>query len=272
MIKLENCERANSAIRDAFHQLACTGDTSAYIDIDATTSMELSRRIIRQVVAHQHDRPSLVAEIAIEIGAEIIEGARYPGDDLNTVELARRFSTSRTPIREALLLLETQGLIVVPPRRRPRVAASDVELVREVYELRSRLLELAAAHIAAHASEAEIFALRHMIADMDRSKHSLRAFLWSNVVLHDYMTSVGGNRLARKVVESLLLRTLPLRRLSLSQPDRLLRSLDDHKRLLRAIEDRDVDLAVALVRSNHLSALQNVLHALNRDLPFESSS
>ena len=262
MIKGSTGDRVDSAIGDAFHRLASSADTSSPLHVDAATSMELSRRIIRQVVAHQHDRPSLVAEIAIEIGAEIIEGTRQPGDDLNTVELARRFSTSRTPIREALLLLETQGLIVVPPRRRPRVAASDVDLVREVYELRSRLLEMAAAHIAAHASEAEILALRQMIADMERAKHSLRAFLWSNVVLHDYMTSIGGNRLARKVVESLLLRTLPLRTLSLSQPDRLLRSLDDHKLLLRAIEDHDINLAVALVRSNHLSALRNVLHAL----------
>lgn len=265
MIRIESGDTVNSAIREAFHRLACSADTLAPIDVDAPTSMELSRRIVRQVVAQQHDRPSLVAEIAIEIGAEIIEGARHPGDDLNTVDLARRFSTSRTPIREALLLLETQGLIVVPPRRRPRVAPSDVDLVHEIYELRSRLLEMAAAHIAARASETEIILLRQMIADMERAKHSLRAFLWSNVVLHDYMTSIGGNRLARKVVESLLLRTLPLRRLSLAQPDRLLRSLDDHRRLLKAIEDHDADLAIALVRSNHLSALRNVLQALERD-------
>jgi enoyl-[acyl-carrier protein] reductase I len=59
-------------------------------------------KVIRAIVASRHDRPSLVAEIACEIGAEIVEGAIAPGSDLNTVELARRYQTSRTPVREAL--------------------------------------------------------------------------------------------------------------------------------------------------------------------------
>ena len=46
-----------------------------------------------------------------------------PGADLNSVELATRFGTSRTPVREALMLLEKEGLVEIPPRRRPRVCA-----------------------------------------------------------------------------------------------------------------------------------------------------
>ena len=77
--------------------------------------------MVRRTVAEAHDRPSLVTEIACDVGAEILEGIRAPGEDLNSVDLSRRYDTSRTPVREALMLLEKEGLIEVPPRRRPSV-------------------------------------------------------------------------------------------------------------------------------------------------------
>jgi DNA-binding GntR family transcriptional regulator len=67
---------------------------------------------------------------------------------LNSVELARAFQTSRTPIREALMLLAREGLIVVPPRRRPAVLVFALQQVREIYNVRGRLLELVATYIA----------------------------------------------------------------------------------------------------------------------------
>jgi DNA-binding GntR family transcriptional regulator len=73
------------------------------------------------------------AEIACEIGAEIVEGAIAPGSDLNTVELARRYQTSRTPVREALILLENEGLVDIEPRRRPRAHAHSIDEVQEIY-------------------------------------------------------------------------------------------------------------------------------------------
>ncbi len=81
-------------------------------------SFARAEAVVRRIVAERHDRPSLVSRIACGIGAEIIEQTRLPGDDLNSVELSRHYRTSRTPIREALMLLEKEGLVDVPPRRR----------------------------------------------------------------------------------------------------------------------------------------------------------
>jgi DNA-binding GntR family transcriptional regulator len=94
----------------------------------------------------------------------------------------------------------------------------------------------------------------------------LRAFYWSNVAFHDRMTVIGRNRLAKTIIDSLLLRTLPLRRLSLSQPGCIAKSMDDHIRLLRAFEERDVAMATAIIRSNHKTALETVEHALGQSL------
>jgi DNA-binding GntR family transcriptional regulator len=251
---------------------ACTGAQSADtfgVSLPPRASLDLAREIVRGIVADQHDRPSLVAAIAVEIGAEIVEGIREPGSDLNSVDLARNFNTSRTPIREALMLLEREALISIPPRRRPKVMTMDIAQVREIYQVRARLLELAAAHIAAHAGADELEAFRQLIVGMARAQSDVRAFLWCNVAFHDQMTVTGGNRLAKTIVDSLLLRTLPMRRLSLSQPGRVGKSLDDHQRLVRAFEERDVSLATALVRSNHRSALETIerVHGAAADPP-----
>jgi DNA-binding GntR family transcriptional regulator len=189
--------------------------------------------VARAIVAERHDRPSLVANIACEIAAEIIEGLRQPGDDLNSVDLSRRYRTSRTPTREALMLLEKEGLVDIPPRRRPCVASLAMDEVRDIYRARD-----------------------------------LNGYVWANVDFYDRNTQLANNRAVKRILDSLLLRTLRLRRLSLSQPGRLQKSLDDHIRLVKAYEDGDANLAAALIRSNHINALT----ALEKCLPVDEAA
>lgn len=230
-------------------------------------SLARAAAVTRAIVAEHHDRPSLVSNIACEVGAEIIEGMRQPGDDLNSVELSRRYRTSRTPIREALMLLEKEGLVQIPPRRRPRVSVLARGEVREIYRARAALFELIATDVARHAPMEEIASLRKPLADMEQAyrKSDLNGFVWANVDFYDRNTQLANNRTVKRILDSLLLRTLRLRRMSLSQPGRLQHSLDDNARLLKAYEERDANLAAALIRSNHINALA----ALEKCLPDE---
>lgn len=220
-------------------------------------SFARAEAVVHRIVAERHDRPSLVSRIACEIGAEIIEGLRQPGDDLNSVELSRRYRTSRTPIREALMLLEKEGLVDVPPRRRPRGASLAIEEVREIYRARAALFELIAVDVARAATSADIASLQAPLDDMARAHReaSINGFVWANVDFYDRNTQLANNRTVKRILDSLLLRTLRLRRLSLSQPGRMQSSLDDNTRLLKAYQDRDANLAAALIRSNHINAL-----------------
>ncbi|WP_442579788.1 GntR family transcriptional regulator [Mesorhizobium sp. ASY16-5R] len=220
-------------------------------------SWQRAEAIAARLVTDQHDRPSLVSKIAREIAAEIIEDIRRPGDDLNSVELARRYKTSRTPIREALMLLEKEGMVEMPPRRRPRVVNLTIKEIRDIYRARANLLELIAADIAKEASAEEIHSLRVLLGGMEAASktNDITAFFWANVDFHERNTELARNRIVKKIIDSLLLRTLPLRRVGLAQPGRLLKSYEDHERLVRAYEDRDSTLASALIRSNHISGL-----------------
>jgi DNA-binding GntR family transcriptional regulator len=233
----------------------------------ADGALARARDVVRRVVAERHDRPSLVSQIACEIGAQIIGGVLQPGDDLNSVDLARRYKTSRTPIREAVMLLEKEGLVDVPPRRRPRVVRLAIPEIREIYRARAALLELIAADIARAAPAGDIASLRQDLDDMNECYLSgdLESYLWANIAFHDRNTQIAGNRTVKRIIDSLLLRTIPLRRLSLSQPMRLRDSFDDHVRLVKAYEDRDSNLAAALVRSNHMSALATLESCLSHN-------
>ena len=220
-------------------------------------SLAQAKTVIARIVAEGQDRESLVSRIACDVGAEILEGIRNPGDDLNSVELSRTYKTSRTPVREALMLLEKEGLVEVPPRRRPRVMRLSIVEIREIYRVRAALLELIAADVARKVSDQDVADLVHLVEEMGRAhdRHDLSGYVWANVAFHDRNTQLAENRTAKRIIDSLLLRTLPLRRLSLSQGSRLQESLADHTNLVRAYEKHDPYLAAALIRSNHMNAL-----------------
>lgn len=228
----------------------------------SASSLASARKVISRIVAGRHDRPSLVAKIACDIGSEIIQGQFHPGDDLNSVELSRRFKTSRTPIREALVLLEKEGLVDIPPRRRPRVKILTVDEIKDIYEARAALFALMGQAVALHATRQDIVNLEENLAALRKhhKKHDLEAFLWANVNFFDLITQLANNRTIQAILDSLLLRTLPLRRLSLSLPGRMTASLDDATRLVLAFKQRDTNLAAALIQSNHINAL-NALSA-----------
>jgi DNA-binding GntR family transcriptional regulator len=235
--------------------------TASWSNPDWSPSFRNAVETIRRIVAERHDRPSLVSRIACEVGAELIEGVRQEGEDLNSVELAQKYETSRTPVREALMLLEKEGLVDIPPRRRPRVAVLDPKEVTEIYSVRAALFAHVAEGVAVTAAPAQIEELRSILAVMQKAAASgdLDTYLWANVAFYNFLTVVGNNRVAKRIIDSLLLRTLRLRRLSLSLPHRLEKSVANHVQLVDAFADRDAPLAAALIRSNHLHALEALI-------------
>lgn len=194
---------------------------------------------------------SIVDEVIVSIGAAIIEGRLRPGDDLNSVELARSFGSSRTPIREALLTLEREGFVEISAYRRPRVARLTLEDVRELYGLRMQLYAMVCREVVTKADDVDLERLRGLQAALAQAVEddNVDAYFWRNVDFRNAEAAIADNRTLSRVLDSLGLRTLQLRHLSLSLPGRMHRSLADHDRLLRAYEDRDAELAAALSQS-----------------------
>ncbi|MEU3984372.1 GntR family transcriptional regulator [Streptomyces sp. NPDC026672] len=195
--------------------------------------------------------PSIADEIALAVATEIIEGRLSPGDDLNSVELARSFNSSRTPVREALLVLEREGFVEITARRRPRVARLLLREVRELYNLRAELYALVSRAVVQKATEADLETLRaHQRAlEAAAADDDVDRYFWINVQFRNTEADIARDATLRRVLDSLGLRALQLRHLSLAQPGRLGPSVRDHARLLQAYEDRDPELASALTQS-----------------------
>ena len=194
---------------------------------------------------------SLAFAIFREIAIGIVEGRLPPGHEVNSAELAREFSTSRTPVREALLMLEREGLVVIPPRRRPSVSDVALAQVREIYEIRASLYGLVSELVVARASDGGIADLRDWqdMLDRDARAGDVDAYFWHNVGFRNAEAALSGNRELQRRLGALGLQMHRFRHLSLSLPGRLLHSVADHERLVRAYAERDTAMAVAITRS-----------------------
>ncbi|MFD8818113.1 GntR family transcriptional regulator, partial [Streptomyces sp. NPDC059627] len=216
--------------------------------------------VLARLLRLRDRREPLVAQIAEWVGAGIIEGRLAAGQDLNSVDLSRRFDTSRTPVREALMLLEQEGLVEMKARRRPRVAAPSLQDIRDIYQVRRQLLSMLAALLVERATDEEIGELRGRVEKMRglADEGDVDAYFWSHVQLQERMTEIVGNATLKQILDSLALRTLMLRHLSLTRPGRLAYSVDDQERLMQACEERDGELASALIAGATVRALRSV--------------
>ncbi|MFK0107325.1 GntR family transcriptional regulator [Streptomyces sp. NPDC091217] len=216
--------------------------------------------VLARLLRLRDRREPLVAQIAEWVGAGIIEGRLAAGQDLNSVDLSRRFDTSRTPVREALMVLEQEGLVEMKARRRPRVAAPSLQDIRDIYQVRRQLLSMLAALLVERATDDEITELRCRVEKMRglADEGDVDAYFWGHVQLQERMTEIVGNATLKQILDSLALRTLMLRHLSLTRPGRLAYSVDDQERLMQACEERDGELASALIAGATVRALRSV--------------
>jgi DNA-binding GntR family transcriptional regulator len=221
-------------------------------DVAPDRSVEL----VRLLKLSERREPAVV-QVALWVGLGIIEGRLKPGEDLNSVELSHRFNSSRTPVREALMLLESEGLVEIRARKRPRVAAFTPERVREIYYVRQHLLGLVGELVAAAATDEDLASLRSRLTRMeqDAAAGDVDSYFWGHVELQEEMSGIAGNETLKSILDSLALRTLILRHASLAQPGRLAASVSDQLRIYEAIERRDGQLAAMLLERATVAAL-----------------
>jgi DNA-binding GntR family transcriptional regulator len=202
------------------------------------------------------------------IRAAIADGRLEPGRRLKEEELARELGISRTPVREALLVLQTEGLLASAPNRGATVRAYEPEEIEEMYELRA-LLEGHAAHRAALRIEPEDVPRLHQsnarFASLGAADHVLD-LIEENLVFHKIiLEAAGSERLAamvRKVIE------LPLVYKSFFwySADQKLISYHYHQQLAHALEARDAERA-ELIMKEHVFEARDFLIAKLRNVP-----
>jgi DNA-binding GntR family transcriptional regulator len=209
-----------------------------------------NRRSVMLATLRSQQSGSLSQRIFDDTAIAIVEGRLRPGQVLNSVELAKRFATSRTPVREALAELERQGAVIGGPHHRLRVAEADLAQLKHIYELRASLFSLASELIVASVPPRGLAELWTWQAALERDAGSgnVDDYFWHHAGFRLAESRLTGNEELQRIISALALRAMQVTHQSFSLPNRLEQSVADHRRLLRAYEERDASTAIAVNR------------------------
>jgi len=183
---------------------------------------------------------------------EAIDSHAYvPGDRLVESELAERFGVSRTPIREALQRLETQGLLTRDGRSL-MVASLDHTQMAELYVVRGELEGLAARLAARHATPEEVGVLRDMLEKDQTFVNDPAALSRANRRFHKQIHLASHNRFLVQQLDLVHRSMALLATTSIAAEGRPEDTLSEHNVIVTAIENGDGDAADAALR-DHIS-------------------
>lgn len=183
-------------------------------------------------------------------------------DDIRLDErgLAQDFGISRTPVREALAQLESEGFVRSVPRRGIYVVRKSKAEVIEMIEAWAALESMAARLITQAASDEEIAGLRKMFATFENGKHRAHLDEYSdvNIEFHQTIIRLSRNQVLINLAENLFTHMRMIRRKTIGEKDRADRSIRDHMNIIEALERRRTDHAEDLVRDHALGLARHV--------------
>lgn len=188
-----------------------------------------------------------------ELRAKIFTGELAAGSDHLESELAAQLNMSRTPVREAVLMLESQGLLELRPRKGVRIVPLSADDMAEIYDVLTELESLAAerAALAGHDNVA-LRQLAQAIDDMDVAiaKTDLDAWAEADDRFHKELVRLGGNSRVIAIVEMMSDQVRRARTTTLFMRPIPTKSNQDHRKVFQAIKDGDADTA-RITHSDH---------------------
>jgi DNA-binding GntR family transcriptional regulator len=199
------------------------------------------------------------------IKTSILSGHLNPGEKLTEEHLAKTLGVSRTPVREALHKLESEGLIKVRKKRGFVVSRDSKEEVEELFELRSILEGYTLRVISESISEETLYQLEAFIRNAEeglKRKKIEDVFKW-NTRFHDTLHElvVNKTRLHRLIV-NIRKYVLRHRKDTLQYPDGGRRSVEGHKKIVMALKLKDSDLCERVMREHIQEAKEDALQTL----------
>ncbi len=178
----------------------------------------------------------------------ISTGSLMPGTRVRESERAEQRGGSRTPIREALRRLETDGLLSHAPHEGLIVTRLDHQAIIELYAMREVLEGTAARFAARHASEAEIQELRELVISEMDDPHDAGQLARLNQALHGALYRAGHNRYLLRSLQSLRDAMVLLGGTTLAIPSRSETAHEEQLAIVSAIDNRDPDAAEEAAR------------------------
>jgi DNA-binding GntR family transcriptional regulator len=187
---------------------------------------------------NQHGRESFAEQAYANLRARILENQIPSGEQFTEEQLASMLEMSRTPVREAMLRLEKEGLVEVRPRHGMRIKPVSVADMREIYEVLTSLESTAAALAAKRQDQGDyISRLRGEIAAMDNAlkRDDRRSWAAADERFHTLLVGAAGNSRICELVQMFFDQSHRVRMLTLSLRPKPINSTRDHEALVEAV-------------------------------------
>jgi DNA-binding GntR family transcriptional regulator len=218
------------------------------------------RRAGEKAAEHESHR-SLAQSAYVSLRDAIQEGLLKPGQRIREKDLSDWLKVSRTPVREALRYLQSEGMI----ERRDgglAVVSLDLRAVTELYDLRESLEGTAASLAARHADPTEITLLQSMIELQRQNPGDARAQASHNKSFHEQLYRASHNRFLRRSLLGLRDSQVLLGRTTLALPERADAALAEHGEIVAAIAAHDPARAETVARSHIRSGYKERVRAM----------
>jgi len=193
-------------------------------------------------------------EVAERIRDLIRSGELEPNSRVNELELAERFGISRTPLREAIKILATEGLLELLPNRGARVAAVNEAEIDEMLEVIAGLEANAARLLAKRITDSEIadIAELHEVMLEAYEKRDEAHYFTLNRQIHEAMMRAAKNATLAQLYAGLSSRIQRFRYAAHKTPEQWQRAIDEHEEMLRLMIERDGEKLAALMERHIL--------------------
>ncbi len=210
----------------------------------------------------------LYAEVADLLRHRILQRDMLPGTWLDELKLAEEMGISRTPMREAIKVLASEGLITIKVRRGAYVTEVPEAEVCEIYHLLGLLESDAAADVARHASDedlqqlaathAELTQYAAQLVDAPTDNALVDGYFAANQAFHQQLLDIGGNGWRTQMVNDLRKVMQLGRHHSLFKQGRVQQSLQEHAAVLAALLAHDPNAAARAMHEHFANGLQAI--------------
>ncbi|QNP48975.1 GntR family transcriptional regulator [Diaphorobacter aerolatus] len=198
---------------------------------------------------------ALYEEVAELLRQRIFSDELAPGSWIDEAKIAEEFGISRTPLREALKVLASEGLITMKVRRGAWVTEVTHEDMKQVYHLLALLESDAAAWVAEFASDLQRAELHALHAELEQATLDRKKFFGINEQFHMRILEATSNKWLFQMVQDLR-RVMKLsRHNSLLKSGRIADSLAEHASLMAAFDARDAEAARKAMQSHFAEGL-----------------
>jgi DNA-binding GntR family transcriptional regulator len=205
--------------------------------------------------------------------ALILTGAYGPDERLVEEQLAERLGVSRTPVRQALTMLEAEGLVEIAPNRGATVCSFSIEDVWDIYDLRAVLEGHAARRAAGKITPGELAIMRELTGEMEGlagrfedHEEEIRTLVGLNQEFHGIIVEASRNRRLHRLINRTVEIPLMFKAFFWYTPHERVISNHYHRQILEALEKGDADRAEIIMREHVYEGRDFVMGALKEDM------